>query len=188
MAQMPGPQNFRGLSLTIGSGITVHGGSLTIGIIRGVNAPDIPAALVENFGTILVNEPGDQLRLGTFAFTNSGTIHLGTNNVVQVPLGDFVQSASGKLQFDLGGKTAGMSHGQFQMPSSRATLDGVLKVNVLAPFQPAVGDVLNLLTYQAHTGAFSDIIQATPGTLTAQWNPEYGPTNFALRFGTPPPP
>ena len=112
---------------------------------------DMAPPYVENQGTLLVNQLGDSLRINTLGFTNSGTIQIGSNNIVTVN-GRFAQTAftqtpSGKLQFDAAGTTPGMTHGQVQVQGKPAILDGTLSLSFVPPFQPKAGDVFELLTY-----------------------------------------
>ncbi|MEO8429734.1 MAG: hypothetical protein ABI651_21815, partial [Verrucomicrobiota bacterium] len=179
IGQLAGPQNFLGLSLTIGSGITIHGSNLLIGSDAQVN-PEIHPPFLENSGTILANQPGDQLRFTTFAFTNSGTIHLGTNNLVTI-FGDFTQSAAARLEFDVAGTIPRTNHGQIQLPSNNATFNGVLNVNVVAPFQPSAGDFFELLTYKSQVGTFGSIEAPTP-PIGLGWAGDYQAASFRLRL------
>ena len=134
---------------------------------------------MENLGTILVNQPEDRLRCFTFALTNSGTINLGTNDVISIS-GDFIQSAAGRLQFVAAGTTPGTTHGQVLVQGT-AALDGKLSSSIVPPFQPQAGDAFELLTYTSQTGTFSTI-EAPPAPAKLEWAAEYGATSFRLKL------
>ena len=177
IGQLAGPQNYLALFLTFGPGITIHGSNLLIGSDPQGN-PEIRPPWVANLGTLAVNQSGDRLRLRTFAFTNAGTIQVGTNNLVTV-VGDFTQTAAGRLEFELSGASPGTTYGQMQMPQHQATLAGALNVKVNALFQPSAGDGFELLTFKSQSGRF-DSIDAPPPPPGLGWTGEYGPTSFRL--------
>src|SRR5258705_13718573 len=134
---------------------------------------------------ILVNQLGDALRINSLGFTNSGTIQIGSNNIVTVN-GRFAQTAftqtpSGKLQLDAAGTTPGTTHGQVQVQGKPAILDGTLSLNFVPPFQPKAGDAFELLTYTSHTGTFSTIA-TPPAPAGLQWTTDYGATNVVLQL------
>ena len=85
----------------------------------------------------------------------------------------------------MAGNTAGSTQGQIKIGTS-ASLDGTLSLNVLAPFQPAAGNIFELLTYQSATGQFATV-QAPSLASGLTWKPEYGGTSFRLRVNGPPP-
>ncbi|MBI3415739.1 MAG: hypothetical protein HY043_10560, partial [Verrucomicrobia bacterium] len=171
------------VQLTIEPDITIRCRNLDWGVDNLTSDRSPP--FIENQGTLLVNQLGDALHIGTLGFTNSGTIQIGASNVVTVS-GRFAQTAftqtpSGKLSFDAVGTTPGTTHGQVQVQGATAILDGTLSLSFVPPFQPKAGDTFELLTYKSHTGTFSTIVTPPPPAgLT--WTTDYGATNFVLQL------
>src|SRR5205823_7713372 len=129
---------------TIGPLIKLHGQSLLVGNIGDIFNARSTAGII-NRGTIEAF-PGDDLRIYAL-FTNFGSIHISSNCTVQVGY-DFNQASSGKLEIDLAGTTAGVNYGQFKIGvhpdrnfgPGNASLDGVLNLNLVAPFEPLAAD------------------------------------------------
>lgn len=164
--------------IIFGSGLTIHGQSLAIGNTAQLG---LLPPLVENRGTILT-QPGDQLRFECGSLTNSGVIHISSNALVHGPAA-FVQTATGRLEFDLAGNTPGSTYGQLQVGLS-ASLDGTLSASLISPFQPSAGNAFQLLTYPTSAGRFASLLTPPLGQGLA-WHSEYNNTNFTLRV-TPP--
>ncbi len=95
---------------------------------------------------------------------------------------DYTQTASGKLQIEIGGKTAGTLHDQLQ--TAAAHLDGALQVQLVNGFAPSYGDSFKVLTFSSHTGTFDTV----PGGLTAGGKalvPIYGSNDVTLFTAVP---
>jgi hypothetical protein len=157
------PSQFNGI-IGIGPGITIHGQTLTI------NVP-----LVNNQGTITTT-PGDQLVFNSSTVTNSGVLHISSSTVI-TGVSPFVQTARGRLEFDLAGTTAGTGYGQLN--PSAVQLDGVLSVKLIAPFQPAVGNSFKLISFKNGAGKFGSIL-TPPLTGAVSWDPQYNTSDFSL--------
>ena len=80
----------------------------------------------------------------------------GTINIVAVPFGvtgNYTQGASGVLNIDIGGLTAGGEFDQLNV-SGTASLDGTLNVGLIN-FAPAAGDSFRFLTFNSLSGNFA---------------------------------
>ena len=67
--------------------------------------------------------------------------------------GTYTQTASGTLDIDLGGTTAGSQYDQLAV-SGTATLGGQLDVSLINSFQPALGNTFQVLTFASSSGNF----------------------------------
>ncbi len=114
---------------SIGPGIFRVGAGRSLGIADGV----VIGSLVEVNGTMA---PGLQVGSARVAI--------------------YWQRASGKLELQLGGVTAGDEYDQL-LVTAQAELDGELEVRMVGGFSPMVGDTFNIFSASSITGAFSDI-------------------------------
>ena len=123
------------------------------------------------------------------ALKGNGTVTANTNNtggVVAPGLsigdlvidGQYVQSAPGILEIELGGK----SLGQYDTlnVTETATLGGELKIVAINDYIPTDGDAFIVLTAGEVVGGFDAVTSAHPVTV---W---YTPTHVAISFGAPP--
>ncbi len=162
--------------LTLGPNITIHGKSLTIGNISGVDSGQLP--FVANQGTILT-QPGDLLSFGTYSLTNSGVIRIAGTNQVNVRF-NFDQTTTGRLEFEASNPASGPANGQLNVAGT-VTLDGALKLSLAATYSPSPGDAFALLLYPSVLGQFASISAPTaPSNL--EYAPEYGPKKFQLQL------
>jgi hypothetical protein len=159
---------------TAGFGDTIHlnSGTLTVELNDGPGGAADPNWELNQPGVLELNHVGHLLPtvtgspllshgtiVGEGAFlnnvTNDGSIipgglgGVGTINMQAL----FTELANGKLDFDLGGHTAGSTFDQLVI-LSQGLLDGELDVHLLAGFVPALGDRFRLIDGQ-QTGALS---------------------------------
>ncbi|MFI5458602.1 MAG: beta strand repeat-containing protein, partial [Isosphaerales bacterium] len=107
---------------------------------------------------------GGSLSINAGALSGSGTINANVTNGGQVIPGgtgsvglltingNYTQTASGSLNVELGGTTAGSSD-QLAV-SGPASLDGTLNVSLINNFQPAVGNTFQVLSFGNSSGNF----------------------------------
>jgi hypothetical protein len=171
-------------TLTIASGITVHG-------INGGIHSSFGTSAVINQGTIAADDTGGSITIDTDAVTNqgtlqaadgealtvsnfapnSGTISVGAGSKVNVS-GGFTQSAAGTVSIFVAGTASGQ-YGELSIAGS-ATLSGTLNVTLSGGFSPAAGNAFKVLTYGSRSGTFATINTPTLAgglVLTASYNP-----------------
>jgi len=118
-------------------------------------------------------------------FTNHGLVRPGGLNAPG-PFNidaNFVQSASGTLQIELGGLTPVTGHDQLTVDGN-VTLAGTLNVRLLPGFTPQVGQQFTIITASngSITGTFSQIAGY------GQYQLSYSPAAVTLTVLTPPRP
>ncbi len=150
-----GDSALQGVTLDIDGG-RVHGGSLQCdagSIIRG--AGDIFASVV-----------------------NSGQVQPGTPLGILRIEGDYTQSATGKLEIEIGGAAPIVGHDQLAITGA-ASLDGGLDVRFINAFEPSPTDFFAALSHASRTGSFASItgLDAGNGVIL---EPAYGARAFAL--------
>ena len=122
-------------------------------------------------------------------FINSGTVNpggLGAAGAIAITA-NYTQGASGVLNIDIGGLTAGSEFDQLNV-SGTATLGGTLNVGLIQPFLPAAGDSFKIMTFGSRSPADSDF--ATYNGLNLPnglvFTPVYHPADLTLTIlGTP---
>lgn len=154
--QSLGATRLSGGELATSKKIDIQGGSLSgSGVITGTlsNASKINVGYTGSPGVLtLKTEPGG-------------------------PVGDYIQTAAGVLNVELGGTTAGVQHDQLKV-AGRATLNGTISVSTINSYTPAFNDSFRVLTYGSRTGSFAvlngngrsytETYASTGLTLTAQ--------------------
>ena len=174
-----GPYNSVGLSsgtLTIGSGITIHGQSGYVGYSPVIGGNPANIALV-NQGLIQADANGSTIALTATAaaFLNSGTVSAsvgsitlssssqGTNNSGTVTVGPtgllsisgpYIQTPSGNFNVVLGGSTSSL-YGHAAI-SGTASLAGTLNVSEANSFTPSTGNLFTFLSFTSATGQFAN--------------------------------
>ncbi|MFQ5499640.1 MAG: T9SS type A sorting domain-containing protein [Candidatus Zixiibacteriota bacterium] len=126
-------------SIEIGSGatVTVKNGVLTnsnSGIVKGHGALDITKTTC----------------------INNGTIAPGASPGILTVKDILPQSASSKVDIELGGKLVGDEYDQLHVVST-AILDGELNVSLIDNFVPAIGDTFVVLTSSDRRGHFASL-------------------------------
>ena len=92
--------------------------------------------------------------------------------------GNYTQTASGSLDVDLGGTTAGSQYDQLAV-SGTATLGGTLDVSLINGFQPALGNTFQVLTFASSSGNFGFYNGIVLGNRLIL-DPALNPTNLTL--------
>ena len=92
--------------------------------------------------------------------------------------GNYTQTASGSLDIDLGGTTAGSQYDQLAV-SGTATLGGQLDVSLINGFQPALGNTFQPLTFASSSGNFGFYNGIVLGNRLIL-DPALNPTNLTL--------
>ncbi len=101
------------------------------------------------------------------------------NSPAEVFFENFAMSPSATLVIELGGTDPGSEHDVVRV-ANLAELDGTLRVELLAPFEPALGDRFEFLTAGTIEGRFAtlDLPPLAPGL---GWQLVRSPTSRALR-------
>lgn len=138
---------------------------------------DLGAAFKQTSGStnLLGGNIGGTLNISGGAVSGAGIIEGTVNNTggiinagntgvgILVVTGDYTQGASGRLEMDLGGRTAGTQFDQLQV-TGKATLNGTLKANFINGFVPKAGDAFRVLTHGTRAGAFATVTVPDVGT------------------------
>ncbi|HWN93747.1 MAG TPA: hypothetical protein VNT99_01830 [Methylomirabilota bacterium] len=137
----------------------------TIKFLSGATLINNEGATIELDGGTIdaaagVDLNGGQL-VGNGTFTgpirnNGGTVAPGFSPGKITINGNYTQGANGILNLEIGGTTAGTEYDQLVV-NGTATLGGTLNVSLINGFQPAVGDVFNIIAPSAFSGAFATI-------------------------------
>ncbi|MDZ4804357.1 MAG: CARDB domain-containing protein [Candidatus Eisenbacteria bacterium] len=115
--------------LTIGSGFSVLGSGVRLFL-------NDTTGVIQGSGTFATTG---------FIFTNSGAVNPGTSPGLLTVSGAFPQSASGELNMELGGLTAGTTYDRLAV-SGAVTIDGTLNVSLINGFTPSLGDSFRVVT------------------------------------------
>ncbi len=130
------------------------------GVIDIANFENAQNAIIQGISSINVHT----------VFTNDGITAPGNSPGTLTYIGNFLPSATGVLEIELGGLTPGSGHDQLAV-TGNAVLNGTIDVSVTGSFIPAAGDSFVVLTT---TGTVSDsfmTINAQSGLyLTVQIN------------------
>ena len=110
----------------------------------------IDGALSTNVGTI---ELLDGAGFGTVSdFTNSGSLVIGPGSVFATG-GEFTQTSTGRVEFQLGGTPASGDFGRL-ISTEPASLAGIAAFTLADGYGPASGQVYALASFPSHTGSF----------------------------------
>ena len=140
-------------TFTTRSNYTQTGGSttLTSGTLAANTTVDIQGGSLEGKGIINAN------------VINSSEMIPGTSPGSIGINGNYSQAASGKLNVEIGGLTAGSEFDQLNI-SGGATLDGTLNLSRINNFDPADENSFKIMTYGSRSGEFAAINGADLGT------------------------
>ncbi len=128
----PGKSTLDGVTLNLSPTATLDVGLLElIGDSQVSGGGTIPGTLISNATVTVGNSPG--------------TLFV---------VGDYIQTADGVLNVEVGGRTAGTEFDQIQI-GGRAQLDGTLNVSYINGFTPTSGDDFKILTYKSASGDFA---------------------------------
>ena len=108
---------------------------------------------------------GEVIGIGTFggsdaSFVNSGTIAPGASPGVLTLSGDFTQTASGMLDMEIGGPTAGEDYDRLHLDNGIHILGGTLIVGFIDDFSPSAGALFQLIVSDNLSGDF-DVVTVT---------------------------
>jgi Ca2+-binding RTX toxin-like protein len=92
----------------------------------------------------------------TGSLFNAGTVAPGFSPGSLSISGDYTQAATGTLEVEIGGNTAGTDFDQLQV-GGNANLAGTLSVSLIDGFVPASPDKFPIITYAGNVGDFSTI-------------------------------
>jgi hypothetical protein len=177
LASLAGTASKSSLEARAGGRITLTAGTLD------VTQTDVTVTAT---GTLTVGT----LRLGAGGvLTGSGTL---TGNVVNggvvqpggsaagslLVTGSYVQTLFGRLNVQLGGRTAGSQFDVLQVGGA-ATFDGTLGVSRIGSFAPVAGDAFAVVAYGTRSGTFQTLegLNVFPGFLL---DPAYDAAAFRL--------
>jgi hypothetical protein len=158
-----------GNALTGGTWIAAGGGTLGITSASTITASSA-AITVAGTGSAFTN-------LSSASFTNSGSLTLGAGVHLKLT-GDFAQTASGSLSFEVGGSPASGLFGQLTA-SGQAMLDGTLNVGLNSAYAPHKGDRYQLMSFAGRVGNFAKISGLRAGR-DSLWEAVVGDTDVAL--------
>jgi hypothetical protein len=154
---------FSGTGAITNSGGTLH--VLATSLIKGDGGITQTAGTIDldggnmNFPLGVDLNGGQLIGNGTFTgpIRNDGGIVGPGHSPGKITLtGDYTQGATGTLNIEIGGTTAGTGYDQLVV-SGIATLGGTLSITAINGFQPAVGDVYTLITAGSFSGSFATI-------------------------------
>ena len=191
-------QTSTGTTVVDASDLSLEGGGLPV-----ANAGNVT---VESGGALAVSDDYDQtagsttLLSGTFsagnlnveggALVGTGVVNANVTNAGQVIPGrtgtagllaingTYTQTASGSLDVDLGGTTAGSQYDQLAV-SGTATLGGTVDVSLINGFVPALGNTFQPLTFASSSGTFGFYNGIVLGNRLIL-DPALNPTNLTL--------
>jgi len=86
---------------------------------------------------------------------NAGVFSPGASAGEMTVNGDFVQTASGTIEIEIGGTVPTTDYAVLDV-NGEATLNGTLSVSYFNLFEPIVGDSFQVIDYNSHVGTFSD--------------------------------
>jgi hypothetical protein len=116
--------------------------SLFLGEAEGVNHR---GATLTGSGT--VSTPKKSL-------TNDGIVRPGASPGIMRIAGSYVQRPGGRLTIEVAGLAAGTEHSRLEV-SGKATLDGVLELELARGFKASVGDSFRVMSFGAGSGEFA---------------------------------
>jgi uncharacterized repeat protein (TIGR03803 family) len=113
-------------------------------------------------GGVVINSGGTLTGNGTVGGTvaNGGAVAPGNPMGTLTVNGSYAQSASGALNIEIGGMTAGSQYDQLAITGG-ASLNGTLNIVFTNGFLPHIGDLFTILTCGSLTGTFPTVNGAT---------------------------
>ena len=191
-------QTSTGMTMVDASDLNLEGGGLPV-----TNAGEVT---IESGGTLAVSTNYDQTA-GSTALLNStmsggnlniqggtlagtGAVNASVTNAGQVIPGgtgaaglltingNYMQTATGSLDIELGGTTAGSQYDQLAV-SGTASLGGQLNVSLINSFQPVLGNAFQVVTFTSYAGNFGFYNGTVLGNRLIL-NPTLNPANLTL--------
>jgi hypothetical protein len=92
---------------------------------------------------------------------NNGRVEIGTSPGEAHSTSYFQQSASGTIEFEIGGRTQGRLYDHLDVALNEVTLDGTLQLAVINGFMPLPGDTFQIISASNVAGEFQTILGAT---------------------------
>ena len=154
-------------------GVTFGGGSG--GLTAEVDGQVVPSGGVSILSGAFVDGIG-QLS----SVTNAGTIDPATATTTGILAinGDYVQTASGTLSFEIGGYTPGTNLDQLKVSGSATINGGNLTVTLIGGFAPVPGDMIPVMTYSSEAGDFTSV--SLPGSVNRVQPYKFTPTALTI--------
>jgi hypothetical protein len=152
--------------------ITIAGRTLTVN--GGGSFTNAAGGILTGSGTLNVSGA---------SFSNAGNVNPGGSPGILTLTGAFPQTASGAVNVELGGTTAGSGYDQLNV-SGLATLAGTLNVSLINGFTPSLGQTFQVVGYGSHTGTFTTLSGTDLGG-GLRLAPTYGATGLTLTVVTP---
>jgi hypothetical protein len=160
--------HYGGITLHIGSGVTIHGSSGTVGSNQASGHIDNHGIINSDAGgTITVGSSGSEtwIQAGTLnasagqiatvgTWANDGTIHVGAGNALQAQSG-YKQNSGGTTTIDIGGLSPS-SVGKVTVTGA-AQLGGTLNVALTNAYVPNLGDTFTIMTFGSSSGSFGTV-------------------------------
>jgi hypothetical protein len=115
---------------------------------------------------------------------SDGTVSPGTSPGTITVDGNYTQGPTGVLEIELGGTNPGTGYDQLAVTGA-AALGGTLKVSLIAPFAPALGQTFDVLTYGSRSGEFVTLDLPALGAGLA-WQTTYEAASVRLEVVTTP--
>ncbi|MHC5112112.1 MAG: hypothetical protein ACYTHJ_19800, partial [Planctomycetota bacterium] len=172
------------------NGVSI-GGSLDVGAVNVTlydsNSPTIGGPITISGGT-LVASMGLSVTNGLSGFgtvesdlTNNSSITVGAPTGILNVVGNYVQSASGVLNIELGGPDPGTGFDQINQSGivTSASLDGTLNLNLTGGYIPPPGSTFEILTTNARAGNFATVT-GTSLPCDEQAALDYGPFSVTV--------
>jgi hypothetical protein len=141
-----GTVNLQQGTLSFANGYTQTAGStlLSGGRLTSNTAIALQGGSLSGFGTITGN------------VFNASQINPGLSTGILNISGNYTQAATGVLNIELGGRTAGTTFDQLNITGS-AALNGTLNISLLNGFTPNLGDTFQILHADSLSGSFTNV-------------------------------
>jgi hypothetical protein len=123
----------------------------TGGDLGGSGSASLDGDLIAGGESESADDAGDRL-----VFVNDGLVAPSSHNGLFEVDGDYVQTARGVLQIEVGGLRPVLGYDVLAV-SGEALLNGVLRLECVEEFLPLVGDRFEILEAASVTGAFSQV-------------------------------
>jgi len=111
-------------------------------------------------------------------FKNAGEVNPGVAAGILDITGDYLQTATGRLNIDIGGLAAGTEFDQLKM-TGRTTLSGTLNIRLINGFVPSLGNSFEIMTFGSRSGNFTSINGLSIGNGRA-FELQFGANNLRL--------
>jgi hypothetical protein len=183
-------------NLTISSGTLINSGTILINAGSGGGRTVIgslrneahlyigTSVTITGAGVVLENSPTGTmdgngiLSVSGVTFRNGGQLNPGSSPAVFSIIGALNQLASGVVNTEIGGLTAGTQFDQVTV-SAAANLTGTLNITRINGYEPNLNDTFDVLTYASRTGTFTTINGLSIGN-GKKFNPTYSTNKLTL--------